>query len=132
MNGAGARRQKALVPLIEAGHESSHRQRDSSPYEGPARIVLHRNGSPPGTKKQDAQDGITNNVACFSDQEMPSQESDRVQTEKEVENRIQDPAGVLRGKRSGGFNRDYSQPDDGWYPSFPNTGTMMDGALQKD
>ena len=132
MNGAGARRQKALVPLIEAGHESSHRQRDSSPYDGPARIVLHRNGSPPGTKKQDTQDGITNNVACFSDQEVPSQESDRVQTEKEVENRIQDPASVLRGKRSAGFNRDYSQPDDGWYPSFPNTVTRMDGALQKD
>src|SRR5437879_1422174 len=96
MNGAGARRQKALVPLIEAGHERSHRQRDSSPYDGPARIVPHRNASPPGTKKQDAQDGITNNVACFSDQEMPSQESDRLQTEKEVENRIQEPAEVTR------------------------------------
>lgn len=95
MNGAGARRQKALVPLIEAGHKSSHRQRDSCPYDGPARIVLHRNGSLPGTEKQDAQNGITNHVACFSDQEMPSQESDRVQPEKEVENRIQEPAGVL-------------------------------------
>src|ERR1700746_3728074 len=112
MNGAGARRQKALVPLIEAGHESSHRQRDSSPYEGPARIVLHRNGSPPGTKKQDAQDGITNNVACFSDQEMPSQESDRGQTRKESEERNTRSARCSPRKRSGGFNRDYSQPDD--------------------
>src|SRR5215469_11876411 len=132
MNGAGARRQKALVPLIEAGHERSHRQRDSSPYDGPARIVLHRDGSPPGTKKQDAQDGITNNVACFSDQEVPSQESDRVQTEKEVENRIQDPASVLRGKRSGGFDCDYSQPDEGWYPRLPKVRITMDGTLQKD
>lgn len=132
MNGAGARRQKALMPLIEAGHERSHRQRDSSPYDRPARTVPQRNGGPPGTKKQDAQDGITNNVASFSDQEVPSQESDRVQTEKEVENRIQDPAGVLRGKRSGGFNRDYSQPDEGWYPSLPEIRITMDGTLQKD
>src|SRR5579864_41161 len=132
MNGAGARRKKGLVPLIKAGYERSHGQRDSCPYDGPARIVLHRNGSAPGAKKQDAQDSITNDVARFSDQEVPSQESDRVQTEKEVENRIQEPAGVLRGKRSGGFNRDYSQPDQGWYPRLPKIRITMDGTVQKD
>lgn len=88
VNCTGARRQKCLVPLIEAGDERSHPQRDCCPYDGPARVVLQSNGGAPGTKKQDAQDSIANDVACFSYEEMPSHEPNRVQTEKEVENWI--------------------------------------------
>lgn len=111
MNGPGARRQKSLVPFVETGYQCGHGQRGSRPNYRPARVVFHHDGGAPGAKKQKTQDGVANYVARLPDQEMPGYKSDRAQAEKKVENRIQEPAGVLRGKRSGGFDGDHSQPD---------------------
>src|SRR3984893_13852257 len=56
-------------------------------------------------------------MACFANVKVPVGEVEAVPPDQEVQQRIQNPAGILRGKQCARFNGDDYQPYNGGDPS---------------
>lgn len=113
MHRAGARGDEGLMPFIEAGHQCSSQNRDVRPAHRPVRIQRssrHGQGDAPRPEKENAQNAVANNVACFANVKVPVGEVEPVYPEQEVQHRIQNPAGILGGQQRARFNGDDDQP----------------------
>ena len=108
------------MPLIQAGYQCGHEQSDSRPGNGPARIAEYGDSGAPGAKQQNTQDSVAEDVAGLPQHEMPHQKPDRVHPKKKVQERVQEPAGVLGREGTGGLDGDEPQPDQGRNPCSPD------------
>src|SRR5258708_456802 len=93
---ARARRQKALVPLVETRYESRAKDRNVCPAKSPFRVIHHRQSGSPGAKKQKTQNRVTDDVPALANIEMPVLKAEPVHGEEEMQHRIQNPAGIVR------------------------------------
>src|SRR4030081_3291594 len=97
MHRACARWDEALMPFIKAGHECSSKNRDARPAHGPLQIQVFRDGQrgAPRPEEQNAQNTVANDMACLAHVEVPMYEVSPVHSEKEVQQRVQNPAGIV-------------------------------------
>jgi hypothetical protein len=72
----------------------------------------------PGAKQKETQRKVADKMSEFSDVVMPNLEPDQIQTEKEVKQRIEKSAGVLRRKPVGGLDRDQRHPQNRGNPGL--------------
>ena len=115
---AGACRDEALVPLVEAGYESGAQDRDVRPARRPFRIRHGGQGGAPRAEKQDAQDGVADDVACLADVEVPIVKAFPVHTKEEMQQGIEDAASIVGREQGAGFNGNDDQPEDRGDPGF--------------
>src|SRR5258707_9224544 len=73
---ARARRQKALVPLVETGHESRAKDRNVCPAKSPFRVIHHRQSGSPGAKPQNTQHRLTDHLPPLPNKIMAAFESE--------------------------------------------------------
>src|SRR5258708_30752509 len=60
---ARARRQKALVPLVETRYESRAKDRNVCPAKSPFRVIHHRQSGSPGAEKPKTQNSVNDEMA---------------------------------------------------------------------
>src|SRR5258708_2245784 len=96
LHSARARGQNSLAPLVESGHESRAKDRNVCPAKSPFRVIHHRQSGSPGAKQQNTQNRVTDDVPALANIEMPVLKAEPVHAEEEMEDRIQNPAGVVR------------------------------------
>ena len=70
----------------------------------------------PRTKRENAQDGIANDVAAFPDVEVPLMKVLRIHAEKKMQQWIKNSAGVSGGKQCRRLNGDDNEPKNGGDP----------------
>ena len=76
------------MPLIETGNECSSQNCHRCPPGCPPHIPHRGQGCAPCAKKQDAQDGVADDVASFANEEVPLLEVRQVHTENEMQQGI--------------------------------------------
>ena len=84
-----------------------------------ARWTCGQRGAP-GAEKQEAQYAVADDVAGLANEEVPVLEVVPVHAEKEMQDGIENPAGVVGGEISGGFDGDDDQPQNRGDPSLQN------------
>ena len=92
---AGARGQKALVPLIKAGHDRSSEDGEARPTEGPLGAGNRRQRFSPCAEQQDAQESVTEDMTALPHVEVPVLESRVAESKKIMEQRKEDAAGIV-------------------------------------
>lgn len=133
---SGSRGNEALVPLVEAGYKCSTQHRDVRPARCPHGIGHCRQSCAPRAKKQNTQNAVTDNVSAFTNQEVPGFEALRIQAEKEMQQRIENPAGIGRRKHGSGFEGNDNEPEDRGCPRLQKiflvriqTRALLDGIV---
>lgn len=84
-----------MVPLIEAGNKGGSKKRNCAPAQCPLRIAHPWKGGAKGAKKQNAQDGVSHHVASLANVEVPVLKPIPVHAEKEMQEGIKKPAGIV-------------------------------------
>ena len=100
------------MPLVKAGNQSGSQQRHAGPAYGPLRITLRGERRVPGAEQEDAQQAVSENMATFADEKVDVLEAEMADSEKVVQQRIQNAAGIVRGKPRARFDRNDDQPQD--------------------
>ena len=134
---SGSGGNEALVPLVEAGHECRTEYRDVRPAWSPQGTGHCGQSCPPRSKKQNTQNAVTDNVSAFANQEVPGFKAHRIQAEKEMQQRIENPAGVGGREHGGGFKGDDNQPENRGRPHLQEiflvrvqTRALLDGIVR--
>jgi len=83
------------MPFVEAGDECGSKYGDARPAHRPPRISRDVYGFPPGTEQKKAQQTVAENVSAFADKKVPVLEAARIDAKQIVQQRIQNPAGVV-------------------------------------
>ncbi len=109
-----------MVPLVEAGDESCAQNCDRCPAQRPPRAGHDGQRGTPGAEKKEAECGVTNDVTGLANVEVPVLEADPIHVKKEVQDGIENPAGVVGGKIGSGFDGDHNQPQNRGDPSLQN------------
>lgn len=117
---AGARWEKALVPLVQTGHQNGSQKRNAGPAPGPFGTINRGQGRSPGTKKKNTQDGVSDHMTTLANVEMPLVEPGPIQTKEVMQQGIENPAGVIRREQSARFNGNHNQPQDRGNPCLQN------------
>ena len=112
------------MPLIEAGDECCPQHRDVRPPERPTWIPDSRQGFSPGAKQQDTQQAVPENVAALAKIKVHNFEACMAQAEEEMQERIQNTAGVVGGKIGARFKSNDNQPKDRSDPGFQELVTV--------
>ncbi len=115
---AGAGWNETLVPLIQAGYERSHEDRDAAPSHRPQTIPACRKSLAPGAKCQDAKDGVADDVSAFANVEVPFVKMFPVEAEEIMKQWVKNAAGIAGRKQGGRFNGDDDQPKERGDPCF--------------
>jgi hypothetical protein len=118
MERSSARRQISLVPFVKAGDERGHKKSDTRPLNRPAKQARTAQRRSPGAEQQQAQHKIAGKMTQLADVEMPSKKADWVQAHQEMQNRIENSAGVVGGSQIGGFASDQEEPEAGGDPGL--------------
>ncbi len=108
------------MPLVEAGYDCRSENRDHRPAQSPPNIVHCGQGRMPGAEKKNAQNAITDDVAGLANVEMPEFEARPIHAKKKMQDRIKDPAGVMRREPRGRFNGDHDEPQNRGDPCLQN------------
>ena len=111
---------EALVPFVETGDENGSKNCDRCPTRRPLRVVHRRQRRAPGAEEQNAQDGVADDVAGFADEEVPNFEMIPVHAKQKMQQRIENPAGVVRRKQGAGLDGDKNEPEDRGDPGLQN------------
>ena len=116
---AGARRQKALVPLVETGHQRGPQHCDIPPAEGPLGISEGGQGFSPRAEQKNAEQAVAEDVSALAHVEVPVLEVLRIDMpNRKCSSGIEKAAGVVGGEICGRFDRDDDQPQDCGDPGF--------------
>jgi len=121
---SGARRDKALVPLVQAGDECGSKHGDAGPSHRPLRISCYMHGFPPGAEQKEAKQPIAENVAALAYEKVPLFEVQRIDAKQKMQQRIKNPAGIVGRKPRGRLNRDDDQPQNCGDPRFESLMTV--------
>jgi hypothetical protein len=108
---SGPRRDKALVPLVETGYERGPQKSDGSPPQRPIRIVHRGQSCAPRAKKQDAQDGVADDVPSLAHVEVPILKAFPVEAEQKMQQRKKNSACIMSREQRAGFDGDDDQPE---------------------
>ena len=108
------------MPLIETGDESCAKNCDGCPAQRPPRVGHDGQRGTPGAEKKEAECGVTNDVTRLANVEVPVLEADPIHSEEEVQDRIENPAGVVGREIRSGFDGNNNQPQNRGDPSFQN------------
>jgi hypothetical protein len=126
------------MPFIKAGHDRGSKESDGRPTQHPTHVTsAHRGQScAPRAEKQNAEDGVADDVAPFANEEVPVFEVQVVQAEKVMQQRIQNSAGVGGGGEICGFDRNDDEPQNRGDPRLQKifsvgvqTGALLDGIV---
>jgi hypothetical protein len=120
------------VQFVEACDKSCAQNSDGCPAQRPLHIAHRGQGGAPRAKKQHAEDAIADDVACLANVEVPNIEALPVEAEEEMQQGIQNAAGVVRREQRTGFNGDKDEPQDRGDPGLQNVvaiGVQEDWAL---
>src|SRR5581483_10973434 len=90
--------QIALMPFVETGDEQGSKHRDPRPAQRPVRISALGQRVPPGAKQKNAEHGVSDNMPALANVVMPYLEPGVIDSEQEMQQRIEEAAGVMRGK----------------------------------
>jgi len=120
MHATSAGRNVCLVPFVQRRNHRSKNPRYCCPSKCPGRKIGRGQSHPPGAKKQQAQNEITDDVPGLSHEKMPGFEVRRVHAKQEMKYRKEDTAGIVGDANLAGFDRDDSQPKPGGNPDFYN------------
>src|SRR5579863_172509 len=112
------------MPLVKTGHQSGPEHGDTRPAESPFCVAHDRQRFAPGAEQQDAEQSVTEYVAALADVDVPVLEAGVIQAEQEMQNGIENAAGVVGGKVRAGLNGNDDQPQDGGDPGFENVVTV--------
>jgi hypothetical protein len=118
MERSSARRQISLVPFVKAGDERGHKKSDTRPLNRPARQTHTAQRRSPGAEQQQAQHKIAGKMAQLADVEMPCKKADWIQAHQEMQNRIENSAGVVGGSEICRFASDQEEPEAGGNPGL--------------
>ena len=115
---SSARRQKALVPFVQARDQGGSEHCNASPSQSPLRIAARRQRLPPRSKKENTQQAVADDVPSFTDVEVPRFESGTINAKEKMNDRIKEPTGVVRGEIRRRFDRNDDQPENCGDPGF--------------
>ena len=104
-----------LMPFVERGDECRAEQRDCGPLQAPARAET-RKGRTPGAEKKNTKREVAHDVSRLSQYRVPQREPLRIQTEKKMKYRVQEPPSMLCRAEVRRFDGDDRQPDGGREP----------------
>jgi len=107
---SGSRRDESLMPLVQTRDQHRHKKSNHGPTQSPGRSPRQTQRRTPGAKKKKTQGKVTHEMPAFPDVMMHHLEACRIQTHEEVKQRIKKSAGVLGGKRVGGFDCNQRHP----------------------
>lgn len=113
------------MPLICACHQGCPQYGNVRPALCPARIARRWQRLSPRAEQKYAQQAVAKNVPTLAEVEVQVLESRVINFEKEMQQRIQDTARIVRRKPRGGFNRNDDQPQDCGDPRFQNLMTIV-------
>jgi hypothetical protein len=100
-----------LVPFIKDGYKYGPQESRIGPTQRPSRLEWQGERFTPGAKEQKAEQPISHDVACLSQECVPDKKSLQVNLPKQSgENGIQQPAGLGGRKEVSGLNCDHAQP----------------------
>ena len=119
-----ARGNKALVPFVQASYQGCTEHRDVRPAKSPSCASCDGQRLTPGAEQQDTEQAVPEYVAAFANEEVPMLEMLPVQAEQEMQQRIENPAGVVSGERRTGLDGDDDQPQDRCDPGLENMMTV--------
>ncbi len=112
------------MPLVKTGDKRRHQHRDAGPAHRPQRISLCRESFAPGAKRQDTENAVADYVPTFADEKVPVFEALPIHAEEAMQERIENPAGIVGRQHGGGFNSDYNEPEDCGDPRLDKIAAM--------
>jgi hypothetical protein len=91
-----SRGQKSLMPLVQARNQRRHEESNRRPAQRPAGSPRQMQSGTPCAEQQKAQGKVADKVATFPDVVVHHFEGCRIKPNEEMQDRIQNSAGVLR------------------------------------
>jgi hypothetical protein len=105
-----SRRQKSLMPLVQARNQRRHEECNRGPPQRPPRSPRQMQCGTPGAKQEKAQGKVSHKVATFPDVVMYHFEAGRIKSDEEMQKWIQNSASVLGRKPVSRFDSDEPHP----------------------
>jgi len=130
-HGSGSRRQKALMPFIETGNEARPQYRNVGPPEGPFRSRRSGQSLSPGPEQKNTQQSVPDHVSRFPDEKVIRLKAGLVDPKQEMQNWIENAAGVLRREIRRRFDRNNDEPEDQGDPGFQDLVAIVGQAGQE-
>lgn len=127
MDRSGARGQIALVPFIQARDQGGAHDCNGRPAWSPWAAIHAGKSFPPGTKQQDAEERVSEDVSALAQESMPRFEAGVVNPKQKVQHRVKEAAGVLRRQIGRRLDGDDDEPQDQGDPGLQN---MVAGVFQ--
>lgn len=115
---ASAGRKEGLMPFVEARYNRRSKHSDPGPAKGPLGMAGPGQGFAPGTKEEEAQQSIADNVPSLAEKMMKRSELSSCDSEQIMEKRIKKSARIIRRKIRGRLNANDDQPQDCGDPGF--------------
>ncbi len=106
------------MPFVKAGDERGHKKSETRPLNRPGRQAHTAQRRSPGAEQEQAQHKIAGKMTQFAYIEMPCKKADRIQAHQEMQDWIQNSAGVIAGSQIGGFAGDQEEPEAGGDPGL--------------
>ena len=94
------------MPFVEASYQGRSKDSNACPAERPLRSSGRSQGAPKCPEQQNAKQAVTEDVSGLANVVMPDLECWMVHAEEEVQQRIQNPAGIGGRKIGRRFDRD--------------------------